>query len=103
MREDGSQCDFASYEGMASADGRYVFFTSSEPNLAPDYPDSWGGFYMVDTTTGDVTYLYTDSTSNRPARISADGRWVTYYSYTEETEGSHLNGVADVFVIGPLH
>lgn len=106
VRENGTEGGSfweTSVEPYVSENGRYVFFTSSIVDLVPDYAGHYGAFYMKDVQTGRITHLYNDNTYNRPARISADGRWVVFYAYEELVPGSDLNGAYNIFIIGPLH
>lgn len=99
----------------ASADGRYVVFTSLATNLTgiSDTNNTWDVF-VRDTVTGTTTlvsinaagtasgnagpYYYSNSGSYNPT-ISADGRFVAFDSYSSDLVANiDTNNTRDVFV-----
>lgn len=96
-----------------SADGRYVAFASTSPNLVPGQNDgnqSWDVF-LLDSQTGTVTLVSRSSSS--PTRtgnaasinpkISADGNWVAFLSEAidlipGQIDSLGLGATADVFL-----
>ncbi|HZT78596.1 MAG TPA: hypothetical protein VFA26_00120, partial [Gemmataceae bacterium] len=88
-----------------SGDGRYVVYTSSAANLAPNQVmDSKSALnvFLYDRATGqttlvshraranaaDTTYLQTTATgSSKNAVISADGKWVAFVSNSDDLIG----------------
>jgi Tol biopolymer transport system component len=71
----GASANGASYDGSVSDNGRFVVFTSDATNLAGGVagPDS----FLRDMTTGSVTRL---GNGVGEARLSANGRYVAYFS-----------------------
>lgn len=84
-----------------SADGRFVAFSSSATNLVEGMTIS-GGLYVHDRET-DTTELVsvstggTKSTGSRPS-ISADGRYVAFWSASTTLVTGDTNSVFDIFV-----
>lgn len=86
-----------------SADGRFVVFSSTSPNLVSGQQDSNDGddIFLHDRTAGTTvlvsrragsTTVAAGSSSYNP-RISGDGRWVAFCSYS----GNLLAGQSDLF------
>lgn len=102
---DGTQANRNSYRGVISADGRFVAFSAEATNLVP--PDSNGltnDVFVKDRHTGTTELVsaaidgiqsngYSDG-----AILSADGRYVAFYSYATNLVPGDTNGVADAFV-----
>lgn len=91
--------------GAASADGRYVVFSSLAANLTADDVSGWH-VYLRDRETG-ATTLVSDtgaettmygSSSEGHAAISADGRYVAFQSTSSQLVSDDTNGSADIFV-----
>ncbi len=100
----GLQGDGDSFDSVLSADGRYVAFKSSASNLVPGDLNSRQDVFLKDTQTGVITRVSTDSAgaegSNHslfPA-LSADGRYVAFYSYASNLVAGDTNGQRDTFV-----
>ena len=92
-----------SYNADLSADGRYVVFESSATNLVAGDTNNIADIFLRDTVAGTTTRLSlawngaeaNDFSGN--AHISADGRYVTFYSAaTNLIRGDSSNGT-DVF------
>ena len=101
---DGTQANSDSYEPAVSADGRWVVYRSDASNLvAGDTNGSYDVFVWdrVSEVTQRVSVAsdgtQADYDSWGPA-ISADGRWVTYYSSASNLVAGDTNGSYDVFV-----
>ncbi|CAB4791892.1 unannotated protein [freshwater metagenome] len=102
---DGSNADNSSFNPSISADGRYVAFESRASNLvAGDTNDNWDVFRR-DLATGDIVRVSVadDETqanlSSYQPSISADGRYVAFYSIaTNLVGGDDTNSTTDVFV-----
>jgi Tol biopolymer transport system component len=98
------QANAGSQQASISADGRYVAFVSFASNLvAGDTNGTWDVF-MRDTAKGKTTRVSVSSggqqgndQSGTPS-ISADGRYVAFYSYASNLVAGDTNGKADVFV-----
>ena len=87
-----------------SADGRFVAFDSSATNLATgDTNGNWDVF-VRDLPNGMTTRVSVDASGgqvsgdSRAPTLSADGRYVAFYSLSPGLVGGDTNGVSDVFV-----
>ncbi len=89
----------------ASADGRYVAFTSDADNLVPNDTNKCQDVFVRDLAAG-VTYLVSARTntwtpgenSSVEPSISADGRYVAFTSYATNLVAGDANKARDVFV-----
>jgi Tol biopolymer transport system component len=88
-----------------SADGRYVAFQSSSDNLVPGDTNSMRDIFVHDRQTGVTERMSVSSSgiegnreSGGTARISGDGRWVTFVSAADNLVPGDTNGWHDVFV-----
>ena len=87
-----------------SADGRYVAF-SSDDNLVSNDTNGKMDVFVHDRQTGDITLISVSSDGvqgngncHAPS-ISADGRYVAFYSYADNLVSNYTNGsYSDVFV-----
>jgi Tol biopolymer transport system component len=104
-KADGSQAANAP-KGNAniSADGRYVVFESSAPDLVSGDGNNDLDIFRKDLTTGEIVRLSvkadgteTNFSSARNATISADGRYVVFDSSAHDLVSNDLNGKIDVF------
>jgi len=97
----GSQATSDSDEPSISADGRDVAFRSSS-SLVPGDTGGWDVF-VRDTATGTTTWVSSDSSggqsngSSSGPEISADGRYVVFYSLASDLVAGDTNGVGDIF------
>ncbi|RPI27016.1 MAG: hypothetical protein EHM61_09930 [Acidobacteria bacterium] len=100
----GAQGNNHSWELSISADGRFVAFQSTASNLVAG--DTYGvlDVFVHDPQTGETTRVSVDSAgaqannhSYEPS-ISADGRFVAFYSQASNLVPGDTNGVVDVFV-----
>jgi Tol biopolymer transport system component len=107
--------DGASYQGSLSADGRYVAFTSYATNLDPevtDYIEQPGtgqrrfDVFLFDRVTGKTRALSRsarhpgltgDFDSQKPV-ISADGRWVAFFSFATDLVPASSTGTGNVYL-----
>jgi Tol biopolymer transport system component len=108
----GAEADGRSFHSALSGDGRYVAFTSAATNLTNN-PDFNGGLdvFVHDRTThttrlvsighpsGTTAGMTASGGSWSPA-ISADGRWVVFYSGAGDllAPGLDANVIVDAFV-----
>lgn len=91
-----------------SADGRYIAFYSGALNLAAGDPDTVDDVYVKDTETGAVTLVSTSTLGvkgngvSRDPRISADGRYVTFFSEATNLDESPVDldkdALRDIYV-----
>jgi Tol biopolymer transport system component len=88
-----------------SADGRFVAFNSTASTLVAGDANRLGDVFLRDRQTG-TTELVTVSSSGMQAdaygpsviSISADGRFVAFYSTATNLVAGDTNGVGDIFV-----
>jgi Tol biopolymer transport system component len=104
VASDGTQGNNDSYHPSISADGRYVAFNSSASNLVSGDTNGSSDIFVRDllTNTTRRVSLATDGTqgnynSNSPS-ISADGRYVAFYSFASNLVSGDTNGPGDIFV-----
>ncbi|MFH1418717.1 MAG: Ig-like domain-containing protein [Planctomycetota bacterium] len=111
----GSEADGHSFDPRISADGRFVTFYSYATNLVAGDTNATYDVFVHDRDTDDngvfdelggiktvrvsvdSSGLAGDGPSYRP-RISAGGRFVTFYSYATNLVAGDTNGAIDVFV-----
>jgi uncharacterized repeat protein (TIGR01451 family) len=106
VASNGVQSDGFSYHPAISADGRYVAFVSEARNLVAGDTNEIGDIFIHDRQTGKAIRVsvssngaqaYADVGSDGP-EISADGRFVTFYSEAYNLVAGDTNGWVDVFV-----
>jgi len=101
---DGIEGNGDSYGSSISADGRYVAFTSDASNLVSDDTNNASDIFIYDAvanTTRRVS-VGTDDTqgdneSSLPS-ISADGRYVAFWSNASNLVNGDTNNASDIFV-----
>ena len=100
----GGQVDSNSVTPSISADGRYVAFASFATNLVTgDTNEDWDVF-VKDRQTGQTTRVSVDSSgaqgdaASAGPSISADGRFVAFWSRATNLVPGDTNGAVDVFV-----
>jgi len=100
----GAEPNAASFAGAISRGGRFVAFTSSASNLVPGDANGVDDIFVHDLLTGAVERVSVRSDgaeANGPSEvpdISADGRFVAFWSEASNLVPGDANGVADVFV-----
>jgi hypothetical protein len=103
---DGTQGNGGSGAPSMSSDGRYVAFSSMATNLVSE-PDTNGGLndvFVHDRQTGQTVRVSeaSDGTSGNgdsgSASISANGRFVAFWSYSSNLVNGDTNSSGDVFV-----
>lgn len=100
----GGQGNDWSVRSSISGDGRYVAFNSYASNLVPNDTNYALDVFVRDRVAGQTTRVSVSSSgaqgndgSWRPS-ISADGRFVAFYSYAYNLVPGDTNAAADVFV-----
>jgi Tol biopolymer transport system component len=103
VRTGGIEANFGSYAPVISADGRYVAFHSSATNLVDGDTNNVSDVFLHDRHTGETGRVSfgalgqpTDG-SYHPS-ISADGRYVVFWSDAPNLVVNDTNSRADVFV-----
>ena len=106
VASDGTEGNSGASSPSISADGRYIAFESAASNLLGDFSDNNQGqdSFVYDQQTGQtwrISAASDGSPSNaggqRPV-ISADGRYVAFWSGATNLVANDTNGMADVFV-----
>jgi hypothetical protein len=99
----GEEAQGPSREPALSADGRFVAFDSTAPELTPDDGNGVSDVFVRDRVTGSVERVSVGSESPQfgggevPA-LSADGRFVAFHSVAGDLVTGDTNGAFDVFV-----
>lgn len=89
---------------VVSADGRYVAFESFASNLVPNDTNGATDIFVRDRGTGVTTRVSVTSSGGQSSwasykpSVSADGRYVTFESYSPTLVSGDANGTNDVFV-----
>ena len=96
----GAQANAASHSASISADGRCVAFASSAWNLVPN---TGGGVFVRDRQLARTECASVDSSGawgggDQFNSISADGRFVAFWSSVSNIVAGDTNGMLDVFV-----
>ena len=100
----GGQGDGGSYYPNISPDARHVAFISTATNLVAGDANDQLDIFVKDVKTGAIARASTDSSGaeangiNDFPVISADGRYVAFYSSADNLVPGDLNGTDDVFV-----
>lgn len=100
VTDTGEQANRMANGPTISADGRYVVFSSSATNLAPEHPRVVTSVFIHDrerATTRLVSVGATDSTSH-VAAVDGSGRYVAFVSGSALLAPGDNNGTSDLFV-----
>jgi Tol biopolymer transport system component len=109
VSSDGVQGTRSSFGGAISADGRYVAFASTAPNLVPDDTNADATHSENDVFVHDLRSGLTQRVSvssdgaqangnSGPTSLSADGRYVAFGSNAPNLVAGDTNNAQDVFV-----
>ena len=100
----GTEANGSSTNPSISADGRYVAFNSNASNLVAGDSNGIHDIFVHDRVSGSTTRVSVDSSgvqadagSEYPS-ISADGRYVAFYSNASNLVPGDTNGTHDIFV-----
>jgi Tol biopolymer transport system component len=99
----GVEGDGGSYAASLSADGRYVAFYSDATNLVSGDTNGQDDVFRKDLKTGAIVLCSTSVGGNQGdnhsqgAYISADGKYVAFFSGATNLVPGDTNGVNDVF------
>ena len=104
VASDGTQANNGSWYATLSADGRYVTFESDASNLVSGDTNGRRDIFVRDLQANSISLVSVSSagtqgndTSGLPS-ISADGRYVAFYSRANNLVSGDTNAVYDVFV-----
>lgn len=104
VASDGTQANDSSDEVSISDDGRYVAFYSYATNLVSNDTNGQGDIFVHDRQTGATTRVNVANDGTQAnshsyqARISGNGRFVTFYSYATNLVSGDTNSNYDIFV-----
>ena len=104
LGEQGNGYSFTNVDAAISADGRFVAFWSLATNLVPDDTNGVGDVFVRDLQTGQTQRVSVASNGDqadgesRDPSISADGRYVAFWSFATNLVADDTNDHADVFV-----
>ena len=104
VASDGTQGTNYSQGSAISANGRYVAYYSTSPNLVPGDTNNTWDVFVQDRSTGTTSRVSvaSDGTQgNHPAfnpSLSADGRYIAFYSLSTNLVAGDFNLSQDVFV-----
>jgi uncharacterized repeat protein (TIGR01451 family) len=104
VNPDGTQTHVGSFTPALSADGRFLAFRSSSANLLPWDTNGVADIFVYNLLTAKLTRASVGASgaqanlgSFAPA-LSADGRFVAFYSYASNLVQGDINRQADVFI-----
>jgi len=104
VNSSGGQANGSSFRPSLSSDGRLVVFESNATNLASGaITPGVTNIFLRNTQTGTTTLVSKDSGGtagngdSTQARISADGRYVTFASNASNLVAGDTNGTRDIF------
>jgi len=104
LNNNGEQANGLSHYTTISGDGRFVSYVSYATNLVPGDTNELKDIFLYDTLKKKTTRINVSSNgeqangdSSSPA-LSADGRYVTYYSFATNLVPGDTNKTADIFV-----
>ena len=101
---DGAQANDYSVDPSISADGGSIAFESQASNLVAGDTNGQGDVFVHDTTTGATTRVSTAADGTQAnnysiqGSISAEGRYIAFYSSASNLVAGDANGEGDVFV-----
>ena len=107
INSDGMEADDYSYFPSISADGRYVGFASRAHNLVPENTNGFSNVFVHDRRSKQTTLVNIaldgsggDGFGSSSPSISADGRYVAFFSSSNNLVEGDTNAVfvSDVFV-----
>jgi hypothetical protein len=103
VASNGVQGTLGAAEPMLSADGRFVAFRSSSPDLVPGDTNGTADIFVRDRIAGVTTRVSVDSsgaqanTNCAQVAISANGRFVVFETAASNLVAGDTNGTTDIF------
>jgi Tol biopolymer transport system component len=104
ISSDGTQANSGSDTPVISVDGRFVTFTSIASNLVEGDTNGFSDIFVHNRVTGETirVSVASDGTQGNEhsfwSSISADGRYVAFYSSANNLVEGDTNGTYDIFV-----
>ncbi len=102
--QNGGDADGVSYESDISSNGQFVAFTTNATDIVAGDANGLGDVYIRELATGVTRRLSVDSAggdtngeSTSPS-VSADGRYVSFWSTATDVVIGDTNGLPDIFV-----
>jgi Tol biopolymer transport system component len=102
--DNGTEGNRDSYSPSISADGRYVAFQSYARNLVSDDTNNYSDIFVYDTVANTTRIVSVDDNGTQgnwdseDPSISADGRYVAFYSISSNLVSNDTNVRQDIFV-----
>ena len=81
-----------------SADGRYIAYAADSSNLVSGDTNGVTDVFVWDAATGSTTRITDGNGDSSYPVVSADGRYIAYFSSASNLVSGDTNGVTDVFV-----
>lgn len=100
----GVQANAGGGQAAISSDGRFIAFYSSSPNLVGGDTNGQPDIFVRDRMLSKTRRVSLGNGGNQSndacylPSISADGRWIAFYSWSDSLVDPDVNGMADVFV-----
>jgi Tol biopolymer transport system component len=100
----GAQGDGGSYRPAISAYGRYIAFSSEARDLVPGDTNNTADAFLHDRSTGRTERVSISSAGTQgndladQTAISADGRYVAFWSSSDNLVSNDTNNAPDIFV-----
>lgn len=104
VASNGAQGNHDSYAPSLSADGHWIAFQSTANNLAPGDTNNSQDIFLHDRLTKITTRVSVASNGMQgnsvswDSILSADGRWVAFYSYADNLVLKDTNRTYDIFL-----
>jgi Tol biopolymer transport system component len=89
--------DYGASDPAISGDGRYIAYESASSTMDPGNTSGAENVFVWDATTGTTTRITDGDGDSRYPTVSADGRYIAFYSSASDLVPGDTNGVPDVF------
>ena len=102
--KNGGQVAYGTDTPRLSRDGRYLFFISVSNDVVPNSINFVRKIFVLDRQTDTVTRVTNSTTGSEPnndsyiGQVSADGNWLTYFSFANNLVPNDTNNKFDAFV-----